>query len=109
MSGREFRAYAGEDYGFAVRLVIVDATDEEKLVARLKDGRVSEWVPVEEGVMAEPTLLLDDEIARALLAALADHYHHGEDSRALRLDYAMICRRLDRLTEDVAAILDAAQ
>lgn len=62
-------------------------------------------VTVEPDVQAEATpLYLADDTARALYAALAEHYgHNGHDTRALRRDYdaerARVDKMLDRLLD----------
>jgi hypothetical protein len=104
------RAHVGDDvYGFSVKVAIVLEPEEDgapPLIMRLGDGMCTAWEPVEEGVVTSPTLSLDPETARALMQGLLDHFHRGQDTRALRQDYQGICVRLDKLSEAVAALRD---
>lgn len=58
--------------------------------------------PSEPGIQTEPALKLDDDLARALLDALAAHYGGTSDTRQLRRDYEAERARVDRLLELLA-------
>lgn len=58
-----------------VRIAIArEREDGQRWVAKIENGQVWAWEPVPEGAVANPTLLLDFEVATALSAALADHF-----------------------------------
>lgn len=57
-------------------------------------------VPHPEHANVEPTFCLPDDMARALLQALSEHYGGAAvDARALRADYDAERRRVDRLID----------
>lgn len=57
-------------------------------------------VPQPEYGTVEPTFVLSDDMARALLQALSEHYGGAAvDARALRADYDAERRRVDRLID----------
>lgn len=101
------RAYAAPDnWGMGVSIgLVLEMEDQPKRVARLiLDGRALSWETIEEGTVTEPTLVIGDEIARALLDTLTRYYHGAEDTRALRRDYDAERKRVDSLIEHVTAI-----
>lgn len=65
------------------------------------------WDNVEPCAEVQPTLMLQDAEARALLDALTRHYHGAEDTRALRRDYDAERKRVDDLTGHLAVIARA--
>lgn len=82
-----------------------DPADGERLIMRLDaDGHGTSWERVTEGAITEPTLRLPSHLAQTLTQALLDHFHRGEDTRAMRRNYEVICSRLDKLTEAVAQL-----
>jgi hypothetical protein len=54
--------------------------------------------PLSPGVDPGPSLTLSDDMARALLDALAAHYRRATDTGTLRADYEHERRRVDTLT-----------
>jgi len=55
--------------------------------------------PAEPGMDVEPSLVLSDDMAMALLDALAAHYRRATDTGTLRADYEAERRRVDKLTD----------
>lgn len=94
------RAYATTDY--ARRGVAIYLTGERHYGSGpvTAIGQPTEIVMTDiadEGAVAEPTLRLPDDMARALLDALSAHYGGTTDMRSLRKDYDDERRRVDRL------------
>jgi hypothetical protein len=58
--------------------------------------RSARWEPFEPGTTS-PTITIPDDVARALLDALAAHYGGTGDTRQLRRDYDDERKRVDRL------------
>jgi hypothetical protein len=91
-----------------VRIWIVNETPSDingpaKRWVYHRDGNNISWDEAETGVLVEPTMTLQDDIARALHEELTRHYHGADDSRALRRDYDAERARVDKLT---GAIID---
>lgn len=71
------------------------------------NGHVLEWPypefaadPVEPGQVIPPSLVLREDVARAVYEALADYFGHaGHDARALRKDYEAERRRVDKVLD----------
>lgn len=62
---------------------------------------------VEPGIsMPAPSLTVDDELGRALLDALAEHYGHTSGGRQQRADYEHERRRVDKLTDRLLTMLE---
>ena len=56
-----------------------------------------------------PDLFLDQDAARALYEALADHFGHGgTDTRALRRDYEAERKRVDKMIDTVLDVVKRA-
>jgi hypothetical protein len=72
-------------------------TDPRVRVLHLHDNEAVSWDEHEPATVVTPTLQLDDDAARALLDALAAHFHGTEDTRALRKDYDAERARCDTL------------
>jgi len=53
------------------------------------------WRTIEPATMAPPGLRIPDDVAKALLDALLDHYRGGHDARELRKDYDAERARVD--------------
>jgi hypothetical protein len=53
------------------------------------------WRTVEPATQAPPGLRIPDDVAKALLDALLDHYRGGHDARELRKDYNAERARVD--------------
>lgn len=95
------RAHAEYDLAIrGVRLAITRGDGPQRVLLR--------WAPVEATVVTEADveppadawLRLPEDDARAIYAALADHFgHSGHDTRALRRDYDDERRRVDRLLD----------
>lgn len=107
------RAYIGEDrIGRSLAISLIDENEGDHPTAILRisdastDNPVYRWEPLGEPTGAEiaPTLRLRDIDARALLDALARHYHGAEDTRALRRDYDAERKRTDQLTATLGVI-----
>ena len=104
------RAYVRDDpRSFGVSIAIVQQPEDNaypREIFRLNGDSLGvmdfrlEPVPVNAAV--EPTMILPDFMARALLDALTAHYHGAEDTRALRRDYDAERARVDKLTGALA-------
>jgi hypothetical protein len=53
------------------------------------------WRTLEPATQAPPGLRIPDDVAKALLDALLDHYRGGHDARELRKDYDAERARVD--------------
>lgn len=111
------RALVQPDLGrFGVAITIVDQVFEEEAfrtparILRLapRDGEKTAasagWEDVGPNEPFEPTLVLDDELARPLLDALCRHYSGAEDTRALRRDYERERSRVDVLVDHLGQV-----
>lgn len=100
--------------GMGVGIAIVDhpgetSMDRQAQVLRLGEGSLSQsWEPVEDGANLQPTMTLDDSVARALLEGLNRHYGGVDDTRLLRKDYDAERKRVDKLIDVVSGIAEAA-
>lgn len=56
------------------------------------------------GAPVEPTMVLDDDVARALLDALLRHYQGASDMHTVRSDLLHERGRVDKLTDAIIAI-----
>jgi len=61
------------------------------------------WQTVAEGTQAPPGLRIPDDVAKALLDALLDHYRGGHDARELRKDYDAERARVDIFIKHLTA------
>lgn len=59
------------------------------------------YADLPEHTAPSPTLLLSDDMGRALLDALSAHYGGHSDVRSLRKDYDAERKRVDKLTDAV--------
>jgi hypothetical protein len=75
----------------------------DRLLMRVAAGVIT-WEPVELHVMAEPTVVLPGDAARALLDALMRHYQGASDMHTVRADLLHERKRVDKLTDAVIAI-----
>lgn len=75
------------------------------LIMRFEDGEVR-WEPYEPGTEVKASLRLPDEVARALLDALHQHFAGATDARSLRADYNHERGRVDRL---IGALIEGRQ
>lgn len=93
-----------------VAVVITRVVEGEpgRQLLRLGPGWERSWEWHTPGAAAEPTLILDDEEAMALMNALASHYQGFDDQRALRKDYDHERGRVDRLTDALVGIVQKA-
>jgi hypothetical protein len=94
-----------EQMGLGVRIAIVNMpADGEPGPAEVMhlvpfgDTITDRWDQVQNGAVIEPTLILPESAARALLTSLGRHFDGAEDMRALRRDYDAERQRVDRLT-----------
>jgi hypothetical protein len=94
----------GFAFGFGVAVLIADRPGENAAgmpyrALHFGEGGSREWEHVTDVYAGRaPTLVLEDDEARALLDALTRYYHGAEDTRALRRDYDDERKRVDRLT-----------
>lgn len=65
------------------------------------------WVDVPEGSAAPASYHFSDEVAKALLDALLDHFRGGHDARDLRKDYDSERARVDKMIEALIASRNA--
>lgn len=108
------RAYAHpHDYGDSVAISIVMRPAEDcgpVQILRLSTSsppgpfQVRTWEDVKQGEITEPTFVLDDASARAVLDALTRLYQGAEDTRALRRDYDAERKRVDQLTAAMSTL-----
>jgi hypothetical protein len=98
---------------FGVMITVVEQADDASRpasVLRLAAGgetgtvRFSGWEPHERYAAVEPTLVLPEEVASALLDALNRHFHGVDDARALRRDLDGERNRADKLIDHLGAI-----
>jgi hypothetical protein len=110
------RAYVADDpRSFGVAISIVKQPEDNAYPREIfrpagDAGGVMDFrlEPVAVHAAVEPTMILPDYMARALLDALTAHYHGAEDTRALRRDYDAERGRVDRLIEHLAVIAKQA-
>lgn len=107
------RVIAHPDYRtFGVALTVVrqysdDSTPVEVLHMQAGEGKCIDratWDQHKPHATYEPTLILEDEIGRALLDALNRHYGGVDDARALRADLDKERARTDKLIGHLADI-----
>lgn len=102
---RPTTAYVKLDPEFmGIRLAVVRRVHGATLVRTWTDAG---WTEVDESTELDlgTWLQLDDDSARAVYEALAEHYGHGtNDVRALRRDHDAERARVDKLTDAVIAI-----
>jgi hypothetical protein len=100
------RAQVAESFAFSfgVAILIADRPGENSAgmpyrALRLREGGAREWEHVADAAAGatKPTLVLEDDEARALLDALTRHFHGAEDTRALRRDYDAERQRVDKM------------
>lgn len=88
-----------------VRIAIVHADRGSRQLLRLDSGAARHWEDLPEAMEeGEPTLILYDDEARALLDALVAHYQGAENTQTLRRDYDHERARVDKLTDAVTGI-----
>lgn len=105
----EWEALIGDD--FMMRgLRIAWRRDLHDSGTEYSNGSVN-WVERGDGATVPniDPLILRDDMARALLAALLRHYNGADDARMLRKDYDAERARVDRLTETVSVIARAGR
>lgn len=78
--------------------IVLEGDGQARRILHL-DGDHPTWADLPEAANTEPTLRLDDQMARALLDALTRHYQGAEDTRALRRDYDAERARVDKLID----------
>lgn len=106
------RAYIGEDLlSRTIKIAIVqgppDSTPQQilRILDVNDDGiRTLRWDDIDPYAQVKPTLQLPDTEARALLDALAAHYHGSSETQGLRADYERERKRVDKLTDAVIGI-----
>lgn len=86
-----------EPWADSIAVYLVRDTQGVRLVERPNHPEGA--VTVIPGTVAVPSLRLDDDMAVALLDALAAHYRRATDTGTLRADYEKERARVDRLTE----------
>jgi len=59
------------------------------------------WESVEPVTNVEPSMRLPDDVAKALLEGLLDHYRGGHDARQLRADYDAERKRVDKMLDNL--------
>ena len=104
------RAYITEDFpADAVKIAIVQQPEDGRPQAILRvidDAPRLRWEAIEPDTTIEPTMMLREDEARALLDSLTRHFQGAEDTRALRRDYDSERARVDGLT---GALIDVAR
>lgn len=103
MSDNDFpiRAYVARDFrrfgGCSIWLV---HRQRGLLRPGVNDGLVNDsWEPLDETTDRPPSLMLDDEMARVLLDALAAYFGGTGDVQALRRDYDAERKRVDKMID----------
>lgn len=92
-----------EDFPGDIHVIyVLDVTDRGRRILRYADGHW-DWTEVPEGLEAEPTMRIPEEVGRPLLDALYAAYGGPTDARALRADYDHERKRVDRL---IAALIE---
>lgn len=96
------RAYITEDFpADAVKIAIVRQPEDgrpEAILRVIDDAPRFRWEAIEpNGGPIEPTMMLREDEARALLDSLTRHFQGAEDTRALRRDYDREWARGDAL------------
>jgi hypothetical protein len=93
------KAHAGSlGYGYSVGIYVVNEETSTRHLLRYT-GSQAAWEEVSrDGRVTEPTFVMEDSAARALLDALMRYYQGAEDTRALRKDYDAERARADKLT-----------
>jgi len=99
----------GFAFGFGVAILIADRPGDGQMggpyrALRIGQGYEREWEEVTEYAGHGPTLVLEEDEARALLDALTRYYSGAEDTRALRKDYDAERGRVDKLTDAVIGL-----
>jgi hypothetical protein len=105
------RAYISEDFpADAVKIAVVRQPEDgrpEAILRVIDNSPRLRWEAIgPDNPAIEPTMMLHDDEARALLESLTRHFQGAEDTRALRRDYDNERARVDGLT---AALIDVAQ
>lgn len=88
-----------DDYmidGLAIYISSRDSPASRRLLHLGDDGR-HDWDQIDPSAVAEPTLKLNGEAARALLDALMRHYEGASDMHTARADLLHERGRADRL------------
>ena len=96
----------GEDYfGYDLKVAIVNRQEDRTTILRIREDGSHQWeiVPRDEPML--PTFRLPMDTGRAMLNALARHYHGADDARALRLDYDAERARVDKQGELIGEVL----
>jgi len=81
---------------YGVAITIGDKINSTLLVAKPVVLQLEEIPPM---IMADPTLRIEDGLAKALLDALSRHYAGTSDSRMLREDYLHERGRVDKFID----------
>jgi hypothetical protein len=103
----------GFAFGFGVAILIADRPGENAAgmpyqALRIGENGRREWEQVTDVHAGHgPTLVLEEDEARALLDALTRYYHGAEDTRALRKDYDAERARVDKLTGTLGDVVKA--
>jgi hypothetical protein len=102
----------GFAFGLGVAILIADRPGESPAgmpyrALHIGEGGLREWEHVADAAAGAtaPTLVLEDDEARALLDALTRYYHGAEDTRALRRDYDDERKRVDKM---IGALIERA-
>jgi hypothetical protein len=106
------RALVGDDpNSFGVRIAIINQPEDGayprevlRIVGDEKGVHHFSWLQVEPMALAEPTMQIPAEFARALLDGLQRYFQGAEDTRALRQDYDAERKRVDKLTDALISI-----
>lgn len=92
-------------YSFGVGISILnEGEDRPREIARFENGQLRSFESFDPHAAVDPSLVLSDDIARALLDALTRRYHGAEDTRALRRDYDDERKRVDKLTAGLLSL-----
>jgi hypothetical protein len=108
------RAQVHKDWAsFGVTILLTDQLDDDtrprEIFHLISPEGGSPYFKREEidfGCPVQPTLVLQDDMARALLDALMHHYQGAEDTRAVRRDYDAERARVDKLTDALISLAD---
>ena len=91
-------AHIGVDYisqGITVNIIRRNGDRTDMLMDLGTVDTFPIWRTIEPATQAPPGLRIPDDVAKALLDALLDHYRGGHDARQLRKDYDAERARVD--------------
>ena len=103
------KVQVAEDFfndGIVVRVLMEG--DGSRMILRIGENDVTQWVPFEPGLSAEPylTVRLPEDAGRALLDALLRHYEGASDMHTVRSDLLHERGRVDKLTDSLIRLVD---